>query len=152
MKNAPEGNKCSDEIEEEKVAMWETRIVALGILLACCLLSCTAGFRNAPEPELPPAMVDASTSASPPENVASQSGDVLGRCRSSPYDPKIKEIQPILLYLGYYRGTLDGCKGPKTVAAVEQFQRDSGLPLTGEVDEATEAALQEEKSRKGRTT
>lgn len=125
------------------------RTLAVSLLLSCFLFSCTPAIQNEPEPE--PAGPDVSAPVLSPAEESAQSQDALGRCRRSSYDPKVREMQPILLYLGYYRGTVDGCKGPKTVAAVEKFQGDSGLPATGEVDEMTEAALQEAKSRKGRT-
>src|SRR4029450_12259794 len=37
----------------------------------------------------------------------------------------------------------DGIYGPETVAAVEALQTDSGLPVTGLVDRATAAALED---------
>ncbi len=43
---------------------------------------------------------------------------------------------------GYDPGPIDGVYGPLTVAAVEKLQTDSGLPVTGFVDEATARALQ----------
>ncbi|MGH9427839.1 MAG: peptidoglycan-binding domain-containing protein [Terriglobia bacterium] len=107
----------------------------------------TASEQPPPQQTSPP-NVEVSTSAPPVEDESPQLGDELGLCQSFPFDPKVKEMQPILLHLGYYRGALDGCKGPKSVAAVEKFQRDSGLPVTGEVDAATATALQEAKSAK----
>ncbi|MFO7548101.1 MAG: peptidoglycan-binding domain-containing protein [Acidimicrobiia bacterium] len=38
---------------------------------------------------------------------------------------------------------MDGVYGPQTVEAVERFQRDAGLPVTGLVDPATQLALVE---------
>jgi len=51
-------------------------------------------------------------------------------------------LQTDLLTAGYDPGEIDGIYGPNTVAAVEQLQTDSGLPVTGLVDEATSRALQ----------
>ena len=50
-------------------------------------------------------------------------------------------LQTELQQLGYYKDPVDGVYGPQTVAAVKQFQTDSGLPATGYVDQATAAAL-----------
>ena len=50
-------------------------------------------------------------------------------------------LQTDLQATGYYKGPVDGIYGPQTVAAVEQLQKDSGLPTTGLVDQATALAL-----------
>jgi peptidoglycan hydrolase-like protein with peptidoglycan-binding domain len=52
-------------------------------------------------------------------------------------------LQSGLQTAGYDPGPIDGIYGPQTVAAVEQLQTDSGLPVTGFVDEATARALQD---------
>jgi len=51
-------------------------------------------------------------------------------------------LQTDLKRAGYDPGPIDGIYGPQTVAAVEQLQKDSGLAVTGFVDEATARALQ----------
>ena len=51
-------------------------------------------------------------------------------------------LQTDLTRAGYDPGPIDGIYGPQTVAAVEKLQTDSGLPVTGFVDEATARALQ----------
>ena len=50
-------------------------------------------------------------------------------------------LQADLTRAGYDPGPIDGIYGPQTVAAVEQLQKDSGLRVTGFVDEATARAL-----------
>ena len=52
------------------------------------------------------------------------------------------ELQTDLATAGYYNGAVDGIYGPITLAAVEQLQTDSGLPVTGFVDQATAVALE----------
>lgn len=54
----------------------------------------------------------------------------------------VSAIQTDFRTIGYYTGEIDGVYGPQTIAAVEQFQADSDLPVTGLVDPATQAALQ----------
>lgn len=56
----------------------------------------------------------------------------------------VSAIQTDFRTIGYYAGEIDGIYGPATTAAVEQFQTDRGLPVTGLVDPATQAALQVE--------
>jgi len=56
----------------------------------------------------------------------------------------VSAIQADFRTIGYYTGEIDGVYGPQTIAAVEQFQIDRDLPVTGLVDPATQAALQVE--------
>ena len=50
-------------------------------------------------------------------------------------------LQTELELTGYYTGGVDGVYGPETVAAVEQLQEESELPVTGLVDGPTQRAL-----------
>ena len=52
-----------------------------------------------------------------------------------------KEIQQMLIDLGYLSGKADGKFGKQSVAALTLFQRVNGLEVTGERDEATMAKL-----------
>ncbi len=47
--------------------------------------------------------------------------------------PLIEEAQRLLGQLGYQPGSADGFLGPRTTNAVRAFQRDAGLPETGEI-------------------
>jgi murein L,D-transpeptidase YcbB/YkuD len=58
-------------------------------------------------------------------------------------------LQKSLAEAGYYREEVDGVYGPSTVDAVKALQEKNGLPVTGAMDKATEAALQAELAAKG---
>jgi peptidoglycan hydrolase-like protein with peptidoglycan-binding domain len=45
----------------------------------------------------------------------------------------VKQVQRGLISYGYYDGTDDGIVGPKTKAALEKFQGDWGLKVTGTI-------------------
>lgn len=49
----------------------------------------------------------------------------------------ISEMQQRLLDLGYQPGPADGIAGRRTTAALEKFQSDFNLPVTGELDAET---------------
>lgn len=62
------------------------------------------------------------------------SGSVVeGRAASSATAETMtkKDIQKALQNAGYYDGTVDGKIGPKTKAALMDFQRDAGLKVDG---------------------
>ena len=54
----------------------------------------------------------------------------------------IRGAQETLDGLGYSVGSYDGRMGPRTRTAIRNFQRDKNLNATGELDEATVAALE----------
>jgi peptidoglycan hydrolase-like protein with peptidoglycan-binding domain len=58
-------------------------------------------------------------------------------------------LQQSLAQAGYFTGTVDGVYGPTTVDAVQALQKAHGLPVTGTMDKATEAALQSDLQAKG---
>jgi len=53
----------------------------------------------------------------------------------------IWKFQIMLALLGYEPGPFDGRIGPRTREALRAFQRDNGLAVTGDVDDATALAL-----------
>jgi len=53
----------------------------------------------------------------------------------------ILEAQKRLAALGYEPGPADGKLGARTVGALQKFQRDRGISVTGKLDPATEGEL-----------
>jgi peptidoglycan hydrolase-like protein with peptidoglycan-binding domain len=53
----------------------------------------------------------------------------------------VQTLQQELAQLNYYEGPIDGIMGPQTVQAIQDLQRQAGLPQTGTMNSATEAAL-----------
>jgi peptidoglycan hydrolase-like protein with peptidoglycan-binding domain len=53
----------------------------------------------------------------------------------------VATLQRQLGQLNYYEGPVDGLMGPHTTAAITYLQRDAGLPQTGTMNAATQAAL-----------
>ena len=56
-------------------------------------------------------------------------------------NPQTAGLQVALRAEGLYRGPIDAISGPATVAAVRDFQRIQGLPVTGLADARTRAAM-----------
>ena len=63
----------------------------------------------------------------------------IGHAQSNDYD--VYRVQIKLKELGYDPGSTDGIWGKKTTAALEHFQQDNGLPVTGQLDEQTRVNL-----------
>ena len=57
------------------------------------------------------------------------------------YNQIVYQAQKALKGLGYNPGPIDGLWGNKTQRALQRFQRDNNLPLTGRLDELTKAKL-----------
>jgi peptidoglycan hydrolase-like protein with peptidoglycan-binding domain len=53
----------------------------------------------------------------------------------------VKKLQQELGQLNYYEGPVDGIMGPQTTAAIQDLQRQAGLPQTGTMNTATQKAL-----------
>ena len=50
-------------------------------------------------------------------------------------DPRVKDVQVMLIGLGFDTGGVDGAVGPKTRTAIAGFQKANNLPETGQVDD-----------------
>jgi peptidoglycan hydrolase-like protein with peptidoglycan-binding domain len=66
-----------------------------------------------------------------------QERELLGNVFSPDPNPKVEELQRLLVLYGYNPGTVDGKLGAKTRIAIERFQKDSGLPANRFLDKAT---------------
>ena len=53
----------------------------------------------------------------------------------------LAKAQSKLAGLGYYKGAVDGTYGPQTALAVQQFQADNNLPVSGRLDLKTLSSL-----------
>lgn len=57
---------------------------------------------------------------------------------------KVRKCQEKLIAMGYLKDKADGILGLKTAAALQEYQRDQGLPETGILDEETQEAMNRE--------
>jgi Putative peptidoglycan binding domain len=53
----------------------------------------------------------------------------------------VRTLQQQLAQLHLYAGSIDGIMGPETSAGIAAIQREAGLPQTGTMNSATQAAL-----------
>ena len=65
---------------------------------------------------------------------------------------KVKEVQNLLIALGFLSSAADGSYGPMTKQAVEEFQKEVGLDATGSIDENTYDILTSDQAPKKKET
>lgn len=71
-----------------------------------------------------------------------QSGQKGAQTQASSQSPElVKQAQQKLSAAGHDAGAADGIAGPKTQAAVKEFQQSKGLQTSGQLDQKTLAAL-----------
>jgi hypothetical protein len=80
------------------------------------------------------------TSTSVPANPANPAKPTTPAHPVQPSAAVVK-LQQELGQLNYYEGADDGIMGPQTIQAIKYLQRDAGLPQTGQMNAATQAAL-----------
>jgi hypothetical protein len=96
-----------------------------------------------------PATAGPSTSTSSPANPATPSSPATPSNPATPSHPvtpvqpsaAVMQLQRQLGQLNYYEGPVDGVMGPQSIAAIQDLQRQAGLPQTGQMNAATQAAL-----------
>jgi peptidoglycan hydrolase-like protein with peptidoglycan-binding domain len=74
--------------------------------------------------------------ARPETTAAATAGRPGGTARDT-----VRSIQKSLAALGYDPGPADGAMGPRTSAAIREFQADYGLPVTGQASGELELSL-----------
>jgi len=67
----------------------------------------------------------------------------LSNAEAAQYNPEVFHAQKKLKALGYNPGPNDGLWGKSTQKAIEAYQRDKGLPVTGLLDKQTKKYLGE---------
>jgi hypothetical protein len=112
-----------------------TAMVAAVVALAVALSHSHSS--QAPATTGPSSSTSAPASPSTPANPATPSHPV------TPVQPStaVMQLQRELGQLNYYEGPVDGLMGPQTIAAIKDLQRQAGLPQTGQMNAATQAAL-----------
>ena len=96
-----------------------------------------------------PATTGPSTSTSAPANSTTPGTPTAPASPVTPSHPvtpvqpsaAVMQLQRELGQLNYYEGPVDGVMGPQTIAAINDLQRQAGLPQTGQMNAATQAAL-----------
>jgi len=111
------------------------RLRILALLLAMALLAAACGGDDDSAP-------DTGTAESATESGGeAPSREELDAILATQPNPAIVYLQEILDTLGYDPGPIDGQRGQKTAEAVQTFQADQSLEVTGYVDATTARAM-----------
>lgn len=115
------------------------------------LTSSALAQSTSPSPADSPARSDGSTGAAPAsstigaESSKSESSRAPAKrkasARATASREQVRAVQQALKDKGYDPGDIDGAMGPKTRAALQDFQRKEGLNVTGRIDAATRETL-----------
>ena len=112
--------------------------IVIGTVVAAALIVLAAvGLTHNHTATTPASSPSASTSA-PAANPAQPTTPASPAVTPS---ASVKKLQQELGQLNYYEGPVDGIMGPQTTAAIQDLQRQAGLPQTGTMNAATQAAL-----------
>jgi murein L,D-transpeptidase YcbB/YkuD len=112
---------------------YRTAVITIGSVIAAALVALAAvGLVHH-------SATPAATSAPASTSAASSSGS--SHTPAVVPSASVKKLQQELGQLNYYEGPVDGVMGPQTTAAIQDLQRQAGLPQTGTMNSATQAAL-----------
>ena len=70
-------------------------------------------------------------------------GMTLGLLGTLHADDALRRVQQSLREQGFYYGPVDGSPGDETTQAVRRYQIRNGLPVTGQLDDATKRSIQQ---------
>jgi cytoskeletal protein RodZ len=115
-----------------------TIIAAALIILAAVGLTRNHATTSTPAASASTSAPAASTASSAPASPAQPTTPTSPAVTPS---ASVEKLQQQLGQLNYYEGPVDGIMGPQTAAAVKDLQRQAGLPQTGTMNAATQAAL-----------
>ena len=115
--------------------------VAAAALIVLAISGLTGGSHPAPRATASQPASPAQPSANPAQPSAPAANPAQPTTPAVPPSAAVKTLQQQLGQLNYYEGPVDGIMGPQTTAAVKDLQRQAGLPQTGTMTPATQAAL-----------
>jgi Putative peptidoglycan binding domain len=122
-------------------------VISIGSVIAAALVALAAIGLTHNHTATHTAAPAASTSAPAAPTTAPSSATTPSANPAQPTSPavvpsaSVKKLQQELGQLNYYEGPVDGVMGPQTTAAIQDLQRQAGLPQTGTMNSATQAAL-----------
>jgi peptidoglycan hydrolase-like protein with peptidoglycan-binding domain len=104
-------------------------VLTTAALVGCCAIVFNTFFNQAPSGAAGQLAVrlDGST------RVTVGAEQKTSRTITLKYDALVEDVQRELLATGHFEGLVDGVTGPRTKVAVEAYQRENKLDVTGEV-------------------
>ncbi len=100
-------------------------VLSTGAFVGCCAIVFNSFFNQ--EPSKLAARVDGST------RVTVDAGQKMSRTITLRYDALVEDVQRELLATGHFEGLVDGVTGPRTKLAIEAYQRENKMQVTGEL-------------------
>jgi peptidoglycan hydrolase-like protein with peptidoglycan-binding domain len=121
--------KATVHRDEPRKAKPIAATLTVAAFAGCCAILFNAFVTQgrAPAGRLAAVQEDGST------RVAVSSDQKTSRTITLKYDPLVEDIQRELLATGHFSGLVDGVTGPKTKVAIEAYQRENKIDVTGGV-------------------
>ncbi len=110
--------------------------VVIGTAVAVALVALAATLSHSHSSQAP-----ATNSTPTSTSVPAQPATPVSPAHPVQPSAAVLKLQQELGQLHYYEGSDDGIMGPQTIQAITYLQRDAGLPQTGQMNAATQAAL-----------
>ena len=110
--------------------------VVIGTAVAVALVALAATLSHSHSSQAP-----ATNSTPTSTSVPAQPATPVSPAHPVQPSAAVLKLQQELGQLNYYEGSDDGIMGPQTIQAITYLQRDAGLPQTGQMNAATQAAL-----------
>ncbi len=116
--------------------------VVIGTAVAVALVALAVALTHSHSSQAP-ATTGPSSSTSAPASPTTPANPATPSHPVTPVQPSaaVLQLQRELGQLNYYEGPVDGVMGPQTIAAIQDLQRQAGLPQTGQMNAATQGAL-----------
>jgi peptidoglycan hydrolase-like protein with peptidoglycan-binding domain len=104
-------------------------VLTVAAFAGCCAIVFNTFFNQGP-------VTGGAVALSPGQGttrVTVESGQKTSRTIVLKYDALVEDVQRELLATGHFEGLVDGVTGPRTKVAIEAYQRENKLDVTGEI-------------------
>lgn len=124
----------------------KTWTTILAVAMTGAMAAGPALAQGAGKPEGAPPSTGVSPAPSAAPETGKAGGDAMKAGKAAGTAEQVKAVQQALKDKGFDPGEVDGKMGPKTQAALRDFQQKEGLKATGRLDTETMAKLGVEKT------
>jgi peptidoglycan hydrolase-like protein with peptidoglycan-binding domain len=120
--------KAAVVVDEPRPSKPFAVVLTTAALVGCCAIVFNTFFNQ--EPSKATLRADGTT------RVTVEPGQKASRTITLKYDALVEDVQRELLASGHFQGLVDGVTGPRTKIAIENYQRENKIDVTGEISQS----------------